>query len=89
MYEPIIDALRRGAAEEALEAAQAAVAEQPQDPDAHRLLGMSLRLAGDITAATASIDHAIALAPEDADLHLARAGLLLQDRQLDAAQAAL
>ncbi|MDQ3511268.1 MAG: tetratricopeptide repeat protein [Pseudomonadota bacterium] len=89
MYEPIIDALRRGAAEEALEAARAAVAEQPQDPDAHRLLGMSLRLAGDITAATAAIDHAIALAPEDADLHLARAGLLLQDRQLDAAQAAL
>lgn len=89
MYEPIIDALRRGATEEALEAARAAVAEQPQDAQAHRLLGMSLRLAGDITAATAAIDHAIALAPDDADLHLARAGLLLQERQLDEAQAAL
>lgn len=89
MYEPIIDALRRGAADEALEAARAAVAEQPQDADAHRLLAMALRQAGDTAAATAAIDHAIALAPEDADLHLARAGLLLQDRQLDEAQAAL
>lgn len=89
MYEPIIDALRRGAADEALDAARAAVAEQPQDPTAQRLLAMSQRLAGDAEAAIATIDHAIGLAPEDAELHFARAGMLLQARQLDAAQSAL
>lgn len=89
MYEPIIDALRRGAADEALAAAHAAVAEQPQDPAAQRLLAMSQRLAGDADAAIATIDHAITLAPEDAELHLARAGMLLQARQLDQAQGAL
>src|SRR5688572_26124996 len=75
MYEPIIAALRRGAADEALAAAHAAVAEQPQDPAAQRLLAMSQRLAGDADAAIATIDHAITLAPEDAELHLARAGM--------------
>jgi len=89
MYEPIIDALRRGAADEALDAARAAVAEQPQDPGAQRLLAMAQRLAGDTDAAIATIEHAITLAPEDAELHLARAGLLLQARQLDQAQSAL
>ncbi|MBW3551634.1 MAG: tetratricopeptide repeat protein, partial [Proteobacteria bacterium] len=89
MYETIIDALRRGAAQEALDASRAAVAEQPQDPDAHRLLAMSLRLSGDTAGALAAIDQAIGLTPDNANLHLARAGLLLQERQLDDAQAAL
>ncbi|MDQ3286988.1 MAG: tetratricopeptide repeat protein [Pseudomonadota bacterium] len=89
MHETIIDALRRGAAEEALDAARAAVAEQPQDPDAHRLLALALRLSGDTAGALAAIDEAIGLAPEDSSLHLARAGLLLQERQLDDAQASL
>ena len=89
MYESIIDALRRGAADEALSAARTAVAEQPQDAAAHRLLANALRLAGDRDAAIAAIDHAIQLAPEDADLHLERAGLLLHERKLDEAQAAL
>src|SRR3970282_2894096 len=39
--------------------------------------------------AIARIEHAITRAPEDAELHLARAGLLLQARQLDQAQSAL
>ena len=89
MHEPIIDALRRGAADEALDAARVAAAAQPQDPATQRLLAMALRLSGDSAGALATIDHAITLAPEDADLHLARAGLLLQERQLDEAQAAL
>ena len=89
MYEPIIDALRRGAAAEALSAARDAVSTQPQDPQAHRLLAAALRLDGDREAALAAIDHAIGLAPEDANLHLERAGLLLQERQLDEAQASL
>ncbi|BDU14985.1 tetratricopeptide repeat protein [Lysobacter auxotrophicus] len=89
MHEPIIDALRRGAAPEALAAAREAVAAQPQDATSHRLLAAALRLGGDREGALSAIDQAIALAPEDSDLHLARAGLLLHERQLDEAQAAL
>ena len=89
MYEPIIDALRRGAADEALAAAREAASAQPQDATSQRLLAAALRLAGDRDGAIAAIDQAIALAPEDANLHLERAGLLLQERQLDEAEAAL
>ncbi len=89
MYEPIIDALRRGAADEALTAARGAVAERGDDPTAHRWLAYALRLDGDREAALEAIDAAIRLAPENADLHLDRAGLLLQERKLDEAQAAL
>ena len=89
MHEPIIDALRRGAAPEALAAAREAVAAQPQDANSHRLLASALRRGGDRDAALSAIDQAIALAPEDSDLHLERAGLLLHERQLDEAQAAL
>lgn len=89
MYEPIIEALRRGDGADALLAARDAVTAQPQDPQARRLLAAALRLEGDREGALAAIDQAIELAPEDANLHLERAGLLLQERQLDAAQAAL
>ncbi|MGH8072471.1 MAG: tetratricopeptide repeat protein [Lysobacter sp.] len=89
MHEPIIDALRRGAADEALAAAREAVAAEPQDSTAQRLLASALRLSGDREGAIAAIDHAIALAPDDANLHLDRAGLLLKERQLDEAEAAL
>ncbi|MFC3814271.1 tetratricopeptide repeat protein [Lysobacter sp. GCM10012299] len=89
MYEPIIDALRRGAASEALAAAREAIAAQPQDANAHRLLAAALRLDGDRDGALAAIDQAIELAPEDANMHLERAGLLLRERQIDEAQAAL
>ncbi|WP_167285333.1 tetratricopeptide repeat protein [Marilutibacter alkalisoli] len=89
MYEPIIDALRRGAAAEALTAAREAVDAQPEDPAAHRLLASALRLDGDRDAALAAVDRAIELQPEDARLHLERAGLLLDGRQLDAAEAEL
>lgn len=89
MYEPIIEALRRGAAAEALPAARDAVAQQPHDMMAHRLLAAALRLAGDRAGAVAAIDFAIDLAPDDANLHLERAGMLLAERKLDEAQTAL
>ncbi|MFC5570880.1 tetratricopeptide repeat protein [Lysobacter yangpyeongensis] len=89
MYEPILDALRRGAAADALSAARDAVAANPQDPTAHRLLAASLQLDGDSAGALAAVDAALALAPDDAGLHVERAGLLLGARQLDEAQAAL
>ena len=53
------------------------------------MLAYALRLAGERAAALDAIDEAIRLAPENADLHLDRAGLLLQERKLDEAQAAL
>ncbi|QNP41932.1 tetratricopeptide repeat protein [Lysobacter solisilvae (ex Woo and Kim 2020)] len=89
MYEPILDALRRGAAAEALSAARAAVAANPQDATAHRLLATAHRMDGDRDAALAAVDAALALTPDDASLHVERAGLLLGGRQLDDAQAAL
>ena len=89
MHENIIEALRRGAADEALAAARQAVADQPQDPDAHRLLASAMRLGGDVAGALAVVDQALAFAPENADLHMARGGLLLSERKLDEAQAAL
>lgn len=89
MYETLIDALRRGAAAEALSAAHDAVASNPQDATAHRLLGAALQLNGDRAAALLAVEAALALAPDDAGLHVQRAGLLLNARQLDDAQQAL
>lgn len=89
MYEPIIDALRRGAASEALTAAREAITAQPQDANAHRLLAAALRMDGDREGALAAIGQAIELTPDDANLHLERAGLLLSERQIDEAQVAL
>lgn len=89
MQAEILDALRRGANDEALALARAAVDADAQDPQAHRLLAMALRAGGDDGAALASIERAIALAPDDADLHFHRAGYLVGRRDLEAAQAAL
>ncbi|HEY0502744.1 MAG TPA: tetratricopeptide repeat protein [Lysobacter sp.] len=89
MHDQTLDALRRGAAAEALSAARDTVAAQPNDPTSHRLLAAALRLSGDREGALTAIDAALGLAPDDANLHFERAGLLLQERQLDEAQAAL
>ncbi|MEL1263373.1 tetratricopeptide repeat protein [Pseudoxanthomonas putridarboris] len=89
MYDTIIDALRRGAVGDALAAAEALVAEHPDDAQAHRWLSAAQQQDGQVEAALASIDHALALAPENADLHLARAGVLVGSRRTDEAQAAL
>jgi Flp pilus assembly protein TadD len=89
MQADILEALRRGATDDALSLARAATTAHPEDPQAHRALAMALRASGDGDAALASIDRAIALAPDDADLHFHRAGYLLHGSQFDAAQAAL
>lgn len=89
MYESLIDALRRGAAAEALSAARDAVAANPNDAMAHRLLGAALHLSGDRATALQAVDAALELAPDDAVAHLFRAGLLLDARQIKDAQAAL
>ena len=84
-----LDALRRGAAPEALSAARQAAGAQPDDATAQRLLAAALRLSGEREAALEAIDRAIDLAPDDAGLHLERAGLMLDERKLDEAQASL
>lgn len=89
MYESLIDALRRGAAAEALPAAYDAVGANPQDAVARRLLAAALQLNGDHETALATLDEALELTPDDAGLHVERAALLLKGRQLDEAEAAL
>jgi predicted Zn-dependent protease len=82
-------ALASGAYAQALDAAQVAVAEHPNDAFAHRLLGATQSAAGQNVDALASLDRAVALAPDDADAHFERAGVLLGERKLDDAQQAL
>ena len=69
----IIDTLRRGEQAKALEMARAWVAAAPDNPQAQRLLALLLALTGDMAAAHATLDRAIALAPDDGSLHYQRA----------------
>lgn len=89
MYDPVLAALRRGAADDALVLARELIDTRPDDVFARRLLAHAQRLAGDDAAALATLDAALEAAPEEADLHLERAGLLLKARQVDDAEAAL
>lgn len=81
MYEPIIDALRRGAAAEALAAALAAVERDAADAGAQRLLAAALHLGDDRDGAITAVDRAIALVPHDAELHLYRAVLASNENE--------
>ena len=89
MQDTIIEALRRNAADEAVSLAREWTAAEPQQPQAHRWLAMALQQQGRHAPAQEALDQALALAPDDADLHLQHAGLLLVQRQLDAANQAL
>lgn len=89
MHEPILDALRRGAPDQAVAAARQAVAADATDARALGLLALALRAMGDNAEALDAVDRAIALAPDDAGLHFQRAGLLIGGRDLDAARQAL
>ena len=89
MQEQILDALRRGDTEAALDAARAFAAEAPDNVEAQRVLALALRVSGDLAAARDAVMAAIALAPDDADLHMEHASLRLAMRDLDAAQQAL
>ena len=76
LQDSIFDAVRRGAPAEAVAAAQAAVAEKPNDAAALRALAFAQQAAGDAQQALATLDRAIEADPDDADAHFARAGLL-------------
>lgn len=89
MQEQILEALRRGDHPAAVDAARSYAAQAPDDAQAHRLLALALRSAGDADGARGSIERAIALDPGDARLHLEHAGLLLGARDLEGAGQAL
>ncbi|HEU4812881.1 MAG TPA: tetratricopeptide repeat protein [Xanthomonadaceae bacterium] len=89
MHDAILEALRRGATAEALALARDWVAEAPEDAQAHRWLAVTQTQAGDHEGALESIDRAIALAPDEAELHLVRGSVLLGVRRMDDAQVAL
>ena len=89
MQEQILDALRRGDTEAALDTARALAAGAPGDADAQRLLALALRAGGDVQAARDAITAAIALAPDNPELHMEHASLQFALRDVDAAQQAL
>ena len=89
MSQQILEALRRGAHDEATTLAHAALAETPDDMATQRAAALAFRAGGDRDAALSAIDSAIALSPDDADLHFLRAGMLLDTRDIAAAQSAL
>jgi Flp pilus assembly protein TadD len=89
MHARILDALRRGAHAEALSLARVAVADSPQDAQAHAMLAHAARANGDLATAQSAIARAVLLAPDDAALHFQRAGFLLGDHKFSEAQAAL
>ena len=89
MQEQILQAFQRNANDEALALAQQWVEQSPGQAAPLGWLATALRQQGDIDAALAALDQALALQPEDAGLHLQRATLLLTGRQFEAASEAL
>ncbi|MGE8215491.1 invasion protein regulator [compost metagenome] len=89
MQDKILQALRRNAAEDAAQLAREWIQAEPEQPQAHRWLALSLQQQGQFDAALDSLQQALALAPDNPDLHLQHAGLLLALRQFEAANSAL
>lgn len=89
MQDKILQALRRNAADEAVQLARQWTSAEPEQPQAHRWLALSLQHQGQFDAALDSLQQALALAPDNPDLHLQHAGLLLALRQFEAAGSAL
>ncbi len=89
MQDPILEALRRNAADEAVQLARQWTQAEPAQPQAHRWLALSLQQQGEYAPALESLQKALALAPDNPELHLQHAGLLLALRQFEAADGAL
>lgn len=89
MLDRVYDALRRGAHDEALNLARQFAADSPHDAQAHLALAQASRLSGDKATAQQAIARAVLLAPEDASMHMLRAGFLIEEQRLNEAQAAL
>lgn len=80
------DALQKGDVAAALAAARRAVARQPEDAEAHYLLGISLQRSGDLRGAEEALERAIELAPENAGYPFALANLAMARGALDKAE---
>ena len=89
MQDTIIQALRRNAADEAVALARDWIANEGETAPSLRWLALALQQQGQYDEALSVLRQAIALAPDDADLHLQQAGLLLAVRETAAAEAAL
>ena len=89
MHDKILDLLRRGETDAALQQARVAASATPEDAAAQRQLAIVLQQAGDYASARAAIGRAIELAPDDPEAHFDLAALLFSEREHDAAQAAL
>ncbi|HYG07526.1 MAG TPA: tetratricopeptide repeat protein [Stenotrophomonas sp.] len=89
MQDQIIQALRRNAADEAVALARDWIARDGATALTQRWLALALQQQGQYDEALAELRQAIAQAPEDAELHLQQAGLLLAVRETGAAEAAL
>ena len=89
MLDTVLSALRGGDFAAAETAARAWLAQQPDNAQAHHLLGVSLQSLGDTNGADAAFAQAAALAPERAEFHVARALLAMQRRDTAAARAGL
>ncbi len=89
MQDQILEALRRNAADEAVQLAREWTQNEPSQPQAHRLLALALQQRGHFDDALASLQQGLALAPDSPEMHLQHAGLLLALRQFEAAGSAL
>jgi tetratricopeptide (TPR) repeat protein len=89
MQDKILEALRRNAADEAVQLAREWTQAEPEQPQAHRWLALALQQQAQYPEALESLQQALALAPDNPDLHLLHAGLLLAMRQFEAADSAL
>ena len=70
MQDKILQALRRNAADDAVQLARQWTSAEPEQPQAHRWLALSLQQQGQFDAALDSLQQALALAPDNPDLHL-------------------
>ncbi len=89
MHDKILDLLRRGETDAALQQARAAAVATPEDPGAYRLLAMALQHSGEVDQAMHAVDRGISLAPHDAELHLVHATLLMGQHRYEEARVAL
>lgn len=89
MQDQILQALRQNDAGQAVQLAQAWTRDEPGKAEAHRWLALALQQQGQAEAAMEALQQALQLAPDDAQLHLQHAGLLLALRQFEGADEAL
>lgn len=81
------NALRDGAIDDALSILGELLRENPDDADLLRRLAAAQAAKGDLAAARRTIDKALALAPDDYDIQLARGNILLWQGKVAEAEA--